>query len=79
MSEIKWISCKEKLPEIGNDYLVTVKQKYDWENEWEYNTDIASSHGSYIDDFWDTFNDWIEGQEVHITHWAELPSPVKEE
>ncbi len=73
--EITWVSCEERLPEVGDSYLVFIKQKYDYENEWEYHVDVAMNYGSYIDDYWDTFNDWIEGQETHITHWAELPYP----
>ena len=72
---INWISCGERLPEIGDSYLVLIKQKYDWEKEWEYYVDVAYNDGSYIDDYWDTFNDWIEGQETHVIYWAEIPFP----
>lgn len=73
-SEIEWISCKEKLPEDGDRYLVLIKQKYDYEKEWEYHIDVAISFGDYIDDFWNTFIDWKEGQETHVIYWAKLPS-----
>lgn len=78
--EINWISCEERLPDCGDFFLVIVKEE-DWFNkgEWFYHVDGATSYGSYIDDFWDTCNDWIEGNEVHITHWAEVPRPdIKE-
>lgn len=73
-----WISVAERLPEIGASYLVVVEEKYPHETEWNIHVDVAGSHGDYIDGFWDTFNDWNEGQEVHITHWMPLPDPPKE-
>lgn len=74
---MRWIPCKERLPEIGDTYIVTGIQKDAHEKEWHYFVDVASSHGDYIDDYWDTFNDWIEGQETHIIAWMPLPEPYK--
>ena len=76
-----WISVEDCLPDVGADYLVTIKMKYAWETEWEYHTDVASwgcYHDDEIDGEWCTFNDWCEGQEVHITHWMPLPEPCRE-
>lgn len=75
----EWISVEERLPEIGDHYLVVVKQKYEWEAEWDYNTDVAAFvfFDGYIDDVWNTFVDWKEGQETHVTHWMPLPEPPK--
>ena len=73
----RWIPCNERLPEIGDAYIVTGIQKDAHEKEWHYFVDVASSHGDYIDDYWDTFNDWIEGQETHIVAWMPLPKPYK--
>ena len=73
----QWVSVKDRLPEVVDSYIVAGKQRCPGE-PWEYFTDIAESHGSYIDDFWDTFNDWVEGQDTHITHWMPLPEPPKE-
>lgn len=74
---MRWIPCKERLPEIGDTYIVTGIQKDAHEKEWHYFVDVASSHGGYIDEYWDTFNDWIEGQETHIIAWMTLPKPYK--
>lgn len=60
----RWIPVEEYKPNIGF-YIVTGKQKYDWEDKWHYFVDIAYCPGDYIDSFWDTFNDWDEGQETH--------------
>ena len=73
----RWIPCKERLPEIGDTYIVTGIQKDPHEKEWHYFVDVASNYGDYIDDYWDTFNDWIEGQETHIVAWMRLPEPYK--
>ncbi len=75
----KWISVKDRLPDVCDSYIVCGKMKYSHEKEWEIFTDVAGSHGDYIDGFWDTFNDWNEGQEIHITHWMPLPQPPKGE
>ena len=42
--------------------------------------DVARPYGNYIDDFWDTLNDWIEGNNtVQVLAYAELPYGLKEE
>lgn len=38
----------------------------------------ATPYGSYIDDFWDTVNDWREGQRVEVVAYARFPSYLKE-
>lgn len=75
-----WIKCENKLPETLDSYLVVVKMKYEWETEWEYQTDVAyyTMEDGYIDG-WNTFNDWNEGQECHIVYWQPLPQPPKGE
>ena len=76
-SIIEWVSCEKMLPNVKDDYLVLIKQKYDYEKEWEYYIDVGTSFGDYIDGFWDTYNDWIEGQETHVIYWAKFPSPIE--
>ncbi len=76
-SEIQWIDCKERMPKSdkdGYEFLVIVEEKDEDKNCCNYNIDLAW-FGTYIDNFWDTCNDWIEGQEVHITHWAKVDIP----
>jgi len=70
-----WIPCSERLPEGPQTCIVTGRQKYAYEKEWDYFVDVADSEGSYIDGYWDTFNDWDEGQETHIIAWMPLPDP----
>lgn len=75
----RWIPCDDELPCNPGDYIVTVKYKYSWETEWSYDVDWASSHcDNGIDCFWCCFNDWDEGNEVHVIAWSEAPAPYKE-
>lgn len=46
---------------------------------WSYHVDVASPYGNYIDDFWNTTNDWIEGQIVQVLAYAEFPYGLTEE
>ena len=83
--EPHWIPCSERLPdriingdvETVQDFFVTVKERWPGE-EWKYHTDVAEFPGDYIDDVWQTYNDWKEGQEVHVIAWMPLPKPYKE-
>lgn len=69
----EWIPCSEGLPLVGDTYIVTVEDKDG------RHVDAADSHGDYIDGYWNTFNDWYEGQEVHVIAWMEKPKPYKAE
>lgn len=71
---IKWTKCSEELPRTLVDgcisidqYLVLIKVGN------EYHVDIGYNWGNYIDDFWDTLNDWIEEEECHVIAWAPWP------
>ena len=79
----EWISVKDRLPDVVDSYLVVVKYKYDWEKEYGIDTDVATYNPyekAYIDDCWNTYNDWNEGQQyLHVTHWMPLPQPPKGE
>ncbi len=75
-----WIPCSERLPETQEDYIVAIKMKYQFEEEWEYCVDVATydlSGCGYIDGAWNTFNDWYEGQEIHVIAWQPLPKPYE--
>jgi hypothetical protein len=77
------VSVDERLPEYGA-CLVVVKHKYDWEEHYNYDVDVAQlcyENDPYrIDGKWFTFNDWDEGQdEIRITHWMPLPDCPKGE
>lgn len=84
LEQMRWIPVTERLPEIGDTYLVVVKYKYDHEKEYGYDVDVAmycpyDDPDAYIDKRWNTFIDWNEGQQdLHITHWMPLPQPPKE-
>ncbi len=75
MSE--WIKCSDRLPEEGDTYLVVVEEKTGLVIKSRH-VDVASNYGDYIDDYWNTWNYWKEGQEVHVTHWMPLPEPPED-
>ena len=78
----KWIPVTERLPEVIDSYLVVVKYKYDFEKAYTIDTDVATYDpcgSGYIDNCWNTYTDWDEGQQyLHVTHWMPLPEPPKE-
>ena len=80
----EWIPVTERLPDVCDSYLVVVKYKYAWETEYNIDTDVATflpydDPDAYIDNRWNTYNDWDEGQQyIHITHWTPLPEPPKD-
>lgn len=80
----QWIPVDERMPEDCDSYIVVVKYKYDHEKEYDYGVDVATYYtydnpDAYIDNHWDTYNDWYEGQQyIHITHWMPLPKQPKD-
>lgn len=61
------------------DYLILLREDdYDDGATWTYHTDIASPYGSYLDNFWNTTNDWCEGQRIEVLGYANLPCYLKE-
>lgn len=63
-------------------YLILLRE--DWhrrsnERKWRYHVDVATAYGSYLDDFWNTENDWDEGQLLEVLAYAELPYCLSEE
>ena len=79
----KWIPVSERLPEVVDSYIVAIKSKSAWEKDYAYYVDVATYNPyekAYIDDCWNTYVDWDEGQQyLHITHWMPLPEPPKGE
>lgn len=81
----KWISVEEEgLPKTyfkgcpsQEEFLVVVANRWSKREEWEYYVDAARNWGTYIDDFWDTTNDWHEGQEVHVVAYMPFPEPLR--
>ena len=67
----RWIPCSERMPDRGDTYLVSGVQEID--GEMVPFVDAANYPDSYIDGLWGTFTDWIEGNEVHVLAWQEMP------
>lgn len=80
--KFNWIPFdKENPPDDLVNYpcLILLREDhYDKGKTWTYHVDIAEPFGNYLDDFWDTTNDWDEGQLVEVLAYAELPDYMKE-
>lgn len=82
--KINWIPFdKDNPPEHlfpDEEFLVFLREDdYDDGKTWTYHVDIAEPYGAYIDNFWSTRNDWVEGQRVEVLAYASLPYGLKEE
>lgn len=87
--QIDWkpfVKDDPKLYELSDNgsYLILIEEdNYDghemgvWDPNHLYHVDVANPWGSYIDDFWNTENDWDEGQQLKVLAYAELPYAVK--
>lgn len=82
--KFNWIPFDKNDPPCDLDgqvwYLVLLREdNYDDGATWRYSVDYAQPYGDYVDDFWNTCNDWREGQRVEILAYADLPYSLKEE
>ena len=75
LNEHRWIPVDERLPEEGDEVLVTVEG---WDNGKLFERDVdyawVNPMGGYIGCF-DTVNDWIEYGEWKVTAWMPIPKP----
>lgn len=68
----EWIDVNERLPNPYTTVIVALRFKYEYETDWQYETDVALYTGNQGEE-WETFNDWDEGQKIIYTHWMPLP------
>ena len=81
---INWIPFYRDRPPLDlsfdEEYLILLREDNCNDGAtWLYSVDVATPYGDYIDDFWDTTNDWLEGQRVEVVAYAELPSYLAED
>ena len=81
--KINWIPFDKINPpadlSIGEEYLILLREdNYNDGATWTYHMDYATAYGSYLDNFWDTTNDWDEGQRIEVLAYAEFPGYLKE-
>lgn len=81
--KINWIPFDKNNPptnlDYQLDYLIFLRDDHhDNGATWDYHVDHATPYGFYLDNFWDTTNDWVEGQRVEVLAYAEFPSYLKE-
>ena len=66
---IRWIPCKERLPERDLDVLVYVKS---WNN-------IQVAHIQYDGILWELSDGEFSFSKSHVSHWMPLPEPPERE
>lgn len=81
--KINWIPFDRNNPPIDlcddENFLILLREDgYNNGANFRYSVDVATPYGSYIDDFWDTDNDWCEGQRVEVVAYSRFPSYLKE-
>lgn len=81
--KINWIPFDKNDPPFETcsceKYFILIREdEFDDGAIWHYSIDVAEPWGSYLDDFWDTENDWREGQRVEVVAYAEFPYYLKE-
>ena len=67
---MRWIPCRERLPEYGVDVLVYVKP-------WEDNIQVA--HIQYDGIMWEMSDGEFYFSKSDVTHWMPLPEPPESE
>lgn len=63
------------LPDTGDEYIVTVRERWGKDEEWKY----ESVGAYYTTSGWELSYDIDEGQEWEIIAWMPLPKPYKSE
>lgn len=81
--EFNWIPFDKNNPPDdlcpGEEFIIFFREDdYNDGATWTYQTDHATPYGSYLDNFWDTLNDWDEGQRIEVLAYAEFPNYMKE-
>ena len=81
--KINWIPFDRNNPPCNlrmlEEYLIFFREdNYDNGATWDYHVDYATPYGDYLDNFWDTENDWNEGQRIEVLAYAEFPDYLKE-
>jgi hypothetical protein len=66
----EWIPVSERMPEDGEECIITIRERWGEDEEWDYEITTAYYHN----DKWIPSYDVWEGQELEITAWMLLPT-----
>ena len=67
-----WIPVSERMPEVDDEYIITIRERWGEDEEWDYETTTAFYSGK-----WSPSYDVDEGQEWEVIAWMPLPKPYK--
>ena len=63
-----WVSVEDRLPELGQWYLIFVKDKFSTMAFLDTNTETGET-------LWLAHNNNFQGEWENVTHWQPLPEP----
>jgi hypothetical protein len=70
LAECQWISVEDRLPELGQWYLIFVKDKF-------ATMAFLDAHTETGETLWLAHNNNFQGEWENVTHWQPLPQPPK--
>ena len=86
--KLNWIPFNPDNPPVDltdceDAYLILIEDKgyppHYLKEPCDYYMDVATAYGSYLDNFWDTTNDWDEGNDIHVIAYCGFGDLVKVE
>ena len=86
--KLDWIAFNPNEPPVDltdseDAYLVLIEDRgyppHYLNEPYEYHIDVATAYGSYLDNFWNTTNDWDEGNDIHVIGYCDLSNQIKVE
>lgn len=76
--KFEWKPFDKDNPPMELDFdetcLIIIKEDLHRDGKWTFHVDVANACGNYLDGYWDTENDWDEGQPIEVLFYARIPT-----
>ena len=86
LPERGWKFFDDEKPENDDDIILCFRERFPFDKEWKYQVCEAyvSEYEGYLYDekhhlYFNTYNDWNEGQVIEYIAWMPMPEPPKME
>lgn len=86
LPERGWKFFDDEKPENDDDIILCFRERFPFDKEWKYQVCEAyvSEYEGYLYDekhhlYFNTYNDWDEGQVIEYIAWMPMPEPPKME